>query len=241
MNPHRANASVEETIASISQWFSHQFDELHRLGAELTDELDLTSDSYLTLTPAARRTMKVRAAKYLQRNTSLDGCGLIFSRSVLTSEMGHLEWWVREDESRYARYSFGVVPGADRYYDYEQDDWFISAFHEGKPAAIGPFIDYLGVEVYILTITIPATVNGVRVGAVGNDMKIDDLEHELLPIMMDCAHEIVLLSSRGNVLVSNTSKFLSGETIINPPTGYKFKEIVEPGVGLHVLVPKGTH
>ena len=66
MNTHHANASVEETIASISQWFSHQFDELHRLGTELTDERDLTSDSYLTLTPTARRTMKVRAAKYLQ-------------------------------------------------------------------------------------------------------------------------------------------------------------------------------
>ena len=236
MNTQRANRRVEETMESLSRWFSRQFAELYRLGDEFTAELGLDADSFLELSPASRRAMKASAAKYLQRNSAIDGCGLIFSRSVLTSEAGHLEWWVREDESRYARYSFGVVPGADRYYDYEQDDWFISAFHEGHPAAIGPFIDYLGVEAYIITLTIPATVNDVRVGAVGNDVKIDDLEQEMLPLLLGCEREFVLLSSRGNVLASNTAKFLTGEEVTVAPAGYQIEEITEPGIGLRALV-----
>lgn len=180
--------------------------------------------------------MKSAASRFLAEHPVVDGCGLIFAHSALGIEGGRLEWWVREDESRFARYSFGVVPGADRYYDYEQHEWFIRAFSEGRSAAVGPFIDYLGVEVYIVTLTVPAVVKGRRVGAVGNDIQLADMERALLPTLLACDHEIAVLSRRGNVLVSNSVDYLPGDRVSTPPAGARFEPLSDVTGGVHVLV-----
>jgi hypothetical protein len=180
--------------------------------------------------------MKSAASRYLAEHAVVDGCGLIFAHSALGTEAGQLDWWVREDESRFARYSFGVVPGADRYYDYEQHEWFIRAFVEGRSAAVGPYIDYLGVEVYIITLTVPAVVAGKRIGAVGTDIQVDDLERALLPLLLRCDSELVLLSRHGHVLLSNSARWLPGELVSTPPEGARLEPLSEVTDGMRVLV-----
>ncbi len=232
----RATTGAADTLAKLIAWFDDRFLHLNALGAGLVAELSLNEQGLLELSSAARRGMKALAERFLQDHPVVDGCGLIFAHSALGTESGRLEWWVREDESRFARYSFGVVPGADRYYDYEQHEWFIRAFHEGRSAAVGPFIDYLGVEVYIVTLTVPAVLNGVRVGAVGTDLQLEDLEQALLPTLLACKNEIVLLSRHGTVLLSNTSAFLPGERISEPAPGCRFEELSTVTDGMHVMV-----
>jgi hypothetical protein len=217
MNDDRV--SLPDTLDRVRHWFVGHFDELSALSAELTAELHLDERGLLSMTEAERRRMKAISVSFLAEHAVVDGCGLIFAHSALGTEDGRLEWWVREDESRFARYSFGVVPGADRYYDYEQHEWFLRAFFEGARAAVGPYIDYLGVESYVVTLTAPAEVSGQRVGAVGNDIQLGDLEATLIPILSACDHDVVILNRHGNVLVSNTAKYLPGELISGQPEG----------------------
>lgn len=233
---NRGSLSADLAVSRISEWFEHRFADLRALGDELVSGLNLDSDGFLNVSSPSRKAMKSAAASFLQEHPVIDGCGLIFAHSALGTESGRLEWWVREDESRFARYSFGVVPGADRYYDYEQHEWFIRAFVEGRSAAVGPFIDYLGVEVYIVTLTIPAIVEGRRVGAVGNDIQLEDLERALLPTLLGCESEMAVLSRHGSVLVSNTSKFLTGECVQQSPEGYRFEPLPELTDGIHIMV-----
>lgn len=203
--------SQERIVTALTEWFAERFTSLQGLADELISQLRFDESGLLDLTETSRRRLKGSAVHYLAEHPVVDGCGLIFAHSALGTPNGHLEWWVREDETRFARYSFGVVPGADRYYDYEQHEWFIRAFHEGTPALVGPYIDYLGVEAYVLTLTVPAVANGSRVGAVGNDIQAEDLEAALLPMLLGCEQELVLVGRHDNVLLSNTSRWLPGE------------------------------
>lgn len=208
-----APRTAEEVAGDLTAWFDGRFRRLRALADELIDQLRFDASGRLDLTETSRRRLKSAATHFLAENPVIDGCGLIFAHSALGTPNGHLEWWVREDETRFARYSFGVVPGGDRYYDYEQHDWFIRAFNEGAPALVGPYIDYLGVEAYVLTLTVPADVGDLRVGAVGNDIQAEDMEAELLPILRSCERDLVLVGQHDNVLLSNTSRFLPGERV----------------------------
>lgn len=207
------------TLDRVRHWFLQHFENLSVLSADLTAELRLDENGLLSMSEATRRRMKAISTSFLAAHPVVDGCGLIFAHSALGTEDGRLEWWVREEESRFARYSFGVVPGADRYYDYEQQEWFLRAFFEGAQAAVGPYIDYLGVESYVVTCTVPAEVGGKRVGAVGNDIQLSDLETALVPILCACEHDVVILNRHGSVLVSNTAKYLPGELVAQLPEG----------------------
>ncbi|MCB1273643.1 MAG: PDC sensor domain-containing protein [Leucobacter sp.] len=231
-----AHTTPEQVISGLREWFDDRFSHLSNLAAGLVSALALDEAGRIELSTAARRGMKSTAAKFLAEHPIVDGCGLIFAHSTLGTEVGRLEWWVREDESRFARYSFGVVPGADRYYDYEHHEWFVRAYAEGHSAAVGPYIDYLGVEAYIVTLTVPAVVDGRRVGAVGTDLQVDDIEHHLLPILGGCDAEIAVLTRHGTVLVSNSARYLPGELVTEPVPGARIEPLTEVADGMHVLV-----
>ena len=230
-----AAEATELTIARLNEWFERHFARLEALSGELISPLRFDAEQHLELSESTRRKMKAVAVKFLAEDETVDGCGLIFAHSALGTENGHLEWWVREDESRFARYSFGVVPGADRYYDYEHHEWFIRAFNDGKPALVGPYIDYLGVEAYVLTLTVPAIARGVRVGAVGNDIQLADLERELLPELLRCPVEMALVGKHGNVLFSNSSRFLPGEHVPEALPGFRKVRLAPEATGLQLI------
>jgi hypothetical protein len=228
-------AEVASAIASVDEWLNDRFDHLQKLSEDLIALLTLDDSGRLDLGEGVRRRLRALAVRYLADNAVVDGCGLIFAHSALSFERGHLEWWVREDESRFARYSFGVVPGADRYYDYEHHEWFIRAFHEGTPALVGPYIDYLGVEAYVLTLTVPANVAGVRVGAIGNDIQVADLEAELLPVLQRSGIEMALVGRHGNVLVGNSSQLLPGVLVPDTLEGFARKRLGPEGADVQLI------
>lgn len=228
---------METIVDEISAWFANRFSQIEVLAEQLIGALRLDAQGRLELTESNRRQLKAIAVGYLAKNPTVDGCGLIFARTALGTENGHLEWWVREDDARFARYSFGVVPGGDRYYDYEHHEWFIRAFHEGTPALVGPYIDYLGVEAYVVTLTVPAVLDGVRVGAVGNDIQVADLEAALLPTLLKSHTELALLGSHGNVLIGNSSRFLPGEYVDSDIPGFARTNLGPSTIGLTLLYP----
>lgn len=238
--PGAQTQPLEVVVGELTAWFADRFDSLRNLADEMIGLLKFDEGGLLDLTETSRRKLKGAAVHFLADHPVIDGCGLIFAHSALGTPNGHLEWWVREDETRFARYSFGVVPGADRYYDYEQHEWFIRAFNEGVPALVGPYIDYLGVEAYVLTLTVPADVNGTRVGAVGNDIQAEDLESELLPKLRASDRELVLVGRHDNVLLSNTAKWLPGEHFSTVSTEVQRFQLLPQSRDVQLLVSEAA-
>ncbi|WP_125099457.1 cache domain-containing protein [Leucobacter chromiireducens] len=220
----------------ISAWFADRFTHLETLAAEMIAALRFDAQRQLELTESTRRRMKAVAVRALAEHPVLDGCGFIFARAALGTENGHLEWWVREDEARFARYSFGVVPGGDRYYDYEHHEWFIRAFHHGVPALVGPYVDYLGVEAYVITLTVPAAQGDTRLGAVGTDIQVSDLEAELLPVLLRSSETLALVGRHGNVILGNSSRFMPGEFVPAELPGAERVALGPESAGVSLLV-----
>ena len=233
-----AASPVEAARGLLRGWFADHFARLQSLSDQLVANLAFDAQGHLDISDSTRRKLKAVAVRFLAEDATIDGCGLIFAHTALGAENGHLEWWVREDETRFARYSFGVVPGADRYYDYEHLEWFVRAYEEGAPTLAGPYIDYLGVEAYVLTLTVPAELEGRRVGAVGNDIQLKDLEAELLPILLECPEEAALVSRHGNVLFANTSRFLPGDWVPDALEGFDRAAVSAPSAGVQLLTAR---
>lgn len=230
-----APENVRRVAEQLNDWFEEHVRRLTELAVEMMATLQLDVEGRVSISDSTRRRLKSIAVRFLAEDETVDGCGLIFARTALGIDNGHLEWWVREDESRFARYSFGVVPGADRYYDYEHHEWFIHSYHEGTPALVGPYIDYLGVESYVLTITVPAELAGTRVGAAGNDIQVQDLEAALLPILLRETDELALIGRHGNVLFSNSPDMLPGDFIGDDTPGFARLRIAPESAGLQLL------
>ncbi|MFV0435514.1 MAG: cache domain-containing protein [Leucobacter sp.] len=234
-----APAPVLRVVEQLSAWFTTRFERLESLTAELVASLQLDAEGRLQMTDSTRRRLKSVAVRFLAEDELVDGCGLIFAHSALGTESGQLEWWVREDESRFARYSFGMVPGADRYYDYEHHEWFIRSFHGGTPSLAGPYIDYLGVEAYVLTFTFPAEVRGTRIGVVGADVQVADLETALLPLLLRSPIETALLGLHGNVIFGNSSRFLPGDYVPEGIAGFRRIGLDPAEAGVTLLYADG--
>ncbi|GAB3123288.1 cache domain-containing protein [Glaciibacter psychrotolerans] len=225
----------QEISAVLSTWFHNQFDQLESLAQTLSAELDLDDAKRLRVADAARKRMRQHSAEFLRANPVADGCGLIFSRAALGSSNGQLEWWVREEDARFARYSFGVNPNGDRYYDYEQLEWFTKAYETGTQAMAGPYIDYLGVEDYIVTLTTPITVQGIRAGVAGCDIQMTELEANLVPVLRRLEADSAILNSHGSVVLGSSGRFLSGDRMTPPPSGYTTIPLEPASAGLSLL------
>lgn len=226
---------IQHVAQTLSHWFQTRLQALQQLEQALCSELSLNKQGSVNITDKDRKLLKEHSIQYLANHPIADGCGLIFALSMLDSGRGQLEWWVREDETRFARYSFGVVPGSDRYYDYEQLDWFTKAFVEAKPALVGPYIDYLGVETYVVTVTTPAWIAGELVGAAGTDIQMSDLEEHIMPILQRSPYVAAIVTETGNVMASNSSKFLVGECVHPVPEGYHYTALSPEVFGLRLM------
>lgn len=231
-----ASLRTQGTVDAVNAWFTERFSRLADLSDRFLAKIDLNSGGLIDVTASMQRQLRLIAEQYLEDNASVDGCGLIFSRTAMGTENGHIEWWVREDEQRFARYSFGVVPGGDRYYDYEHHEWFIRAFHEDVPVFVGPYLDYLGVEAYVTTLTLPATLNGTRIGVVGNDIQLADLEKSLLPLLLGCPTDAILIGTHNNVLISNSANYLPGAQVPHDLAGFRRVSVEPLSIGLELLL-----
>lgn len=214
-----ARKAAQRMAEALGSHLTELFADLQTLNSGIISYISGNSaDNNVNITPTNCREIRLLAADFLDAHPRVDGCGLVLARSTAHKSQGQLEWWVREDEGRFARYAFGVTPESERFYDYEQLPWFITSYEHGTIGAVGPYLDYLGVEANIITFTTPATLHGKRVGIIGLDITVADFEEELMPLLMHTEIDAVITNSHGTVLLSNTPEQLPG-TLLQEASG----------------------
>lgn len=226
-------------VDAVAQWIAELHLELEGMNRDIEAILATASDptaDVARLAKAGRDGIKDRVRVLLRGRPRVNGAGLIFSRSARGEAKGVTEWWVRDGDAGVSRYQFGVNPGSQRFYDYETLEWFTVSFTTGRPWLTGPYIDYLGVEEYIVTATVRATVHGRAVGVTGLDMTVADLERELLPLLRLARRPSALLNAHGGVVVSSTSRFASGDLVTVPPPGFTRVPVPAMDASLSLLV-----
>lgn len=234
-----ADEVTRPAIEPIAGWFQRTFADLEEMNRDFRAVLEESAgaqDDVARLARAGRDRFQERVRAFLGAHPRVNGAGLIFSRSERGDGSGVTEWWVRDGEHGLARYRFENNPLGERFYDYERLEWFTTSFREGRPWLTGPYIDYLGVEEYVVTLTTRAEAHGRPVGITGLDITVSDLERELLPLLRSIRRPAALLNPHGAVLVSSASRFSTGDLVDDEQEGFTRVPLEILGAELSVLV-----
>lgn len=162
------------------------------------------------------------------------GSGVILSADACESRQGVLEWWIVRQQG-VEKLEFDLTPGGERFYDYQNMPFFTSASRTGEQSIWGPYVDYLGLDEYILTHTAPVEVGGRFVGVAGCDIRIRQLEEIFMPALRAITGDAALLNESGRVLVGNSGAYLVGERIRAVPDDKQLLPIDVPHLGLSLL------
>ena len=160
------------------------------------------------------------------------GLGFIAAPGVVEDRERYLMWWERRAD-RIARLRLNFDPSSIDVYDYLQMEWFQLARSGQDRVAFGPYVDYSGSGLYIVTATVPVRVDGIFVGVAGADLLASELERRLVAVLRRSRREAVLVGPERRVVAANTPRWVVGTRLAEPPAvGAEFSEVEE--------VPSGT-
>ena len=117
-------------------------------------------------------------------------------------------------------------PESFGFYDYDTAECFSVPRQTGRRHIVGPYVDALGTDRYLLTFTAPVLADGTFLGVVGADVPVSRFERHLLGEWHLSSTgggrlgeagaggtDLLIINSQGRVVVSNCSNALSGDLV----------------------------
>lgn len=230
-----------EITPRLSAWIENIFDGVTQVRTKFVAivEQHVEKSPKFYVSPSERKKLFEIGSKHLTAQPAIDGVGLIFQRELVDPSSPALEWWIRDGEE-YRWQEFDNDPSSPRFYDYEQLEWFRGGFGAEARTIAGPYIDYLGVDDYITTWTIPLVVDHQTIGVVGADLRVDTLEKCLIPILRQAPNgRAALVNDGGRVIVSTIGPYGSGALVQSVPTDYILIPLNVADMDLQLLVEEG--
>lgn len=160
------------------------------------------------------------------------GMGFVADAGAVSGQERFMSWWQRTPGDRVARLRLNFDPSSVDVYDYLQMEWFQQA--RGRDRVVyGPYVDYSGSEMYVVTMTVPVHVHGRFVGVVGADLGVNEVERQLVAVLRRVPRDAVLVNAERRVLATNTPRWVVGTRLAAAPE-------VDDEFGLVQEVPNGT-
>ncbi len=231
-----SNEAIAQACANkISQWFKSFYGDLESASDKMSESLTQRMAGRTKIIDSDLLDLSEISRSFLDEHRAAVGAGAIFAVASVSKAQGVLEWWLRDGAGRISKQEFDLFPDTEAFYDYEEQPWFTIAARTGHLTLVGPYVDYLGMGEYILTLTVPLYVNGVFIGVTGSDIRIRDLEDVLIPAVRAVPGDAALLNSQDRVIVGNSGRFLVGERVKETPPGADKIALDVPGLDLHLV------
>lgn len=138
------------------------------------------------------------------------GAGFIAAIDLLSDAHSHLAWWQGDDRRQLVLASQSVNK---EHIDYSDLEWFRVPMSTGIPHVAGPYVDYLCSDEYTITVAVPATVDGARIGVAGLDLLVAEVERELTPRFAELGQQVTLVNGVGRVVVSTDPRTATGDSV----------------------------
>jgi hypothetical protein len=162
-------------------------------------------------------TMQDLAVGLLSRRTIADGAGFIFDPDRIAIAEQLIQWQVRSQAGGFEPYGFVYDADSTEYYDFMRLPWFETPRRTGEPTMAGPYLDYLGVDDYVLTATVPIVSGGAFVGVAGVDIQVSLLERVMLSRCRGLRVPVALVTSEDRIVCSNSAHYLPGDRLPHAP------------------------
>jgi hypothetical protein len=163
------------------------------------------------------RAMRDQAIGLLSRRRMADGAGFIFDPDRIAIAEQLIQWQVRSQAGGFEPYGFVYDTDSTEYYDFMRLPWFETPRRTGGPTLAGPYLDYLGVDDYVLTATVPITGGGVFVGVAGADIPVSTLERIVLSRCRGLDVAVALVTAEDRIVCSNSAHYLPGDRLPQGP------------------------
>jgi DNA-binding FadR family transcriptional regulator len=168
--------------------------------------------------PSARELNVTVAASVLPSLGHLDevvhGLGFMVEIGMLADTSYWIAWWQRTADGTLDRdYSHQLDPTRDDFYEYGSKGYMTQPRDTGRPSAMGPYIDYGGVDDYLVTVSVPVTNSGAFVGIMAADIRVASLERAVSPWLAQADGVCLVLNAESRVLLSNTVQYNVGDVL----------------------------
>jgi hypothetical protein len=163
-----------------------------------------TRDDLASLRPAILDVLADRCAL-------VTGAGVFTAPDLLADARHWLEWWWTRTSGAPESLRVNLDPTAPDFFDYTNDDWYVTPARTGAPHVAGPFVDYACTNQYALTVSVPVTVGRRLVGVAASDVLLSSLEARILPGLHRVGEPMVLLNANGRVVMSSSADFAPGD------------------------------
>jgi hypothetical protein len=199
--------ALERTATALSSSISRVFVDLEKIAETVTAAAAAASG-------IPRRSeflyLKQELANFIKQHSDIIvGAGIAYAPGSLREATHWLEWWrtQRTGEPRFVTHDLN--PDSLNYYDYTTRDWFTIPSASGQPVAVGPYVDFGGINVNIITLCVPApTAQGIQI--LGCDLTLANLEGIFLRALQLREPVVVLLGPNGRVIASNNARIATG-------------------------------
>lgn len=162
------------------------------------------------------------------------GFGYVATPGDVDGRERFMAWWQRSG-NHISRLRLNFDPTSIDVYDYLQMEWFQLARDGRRRVAYGPYVDYSGAGLYIVTATVPVLVDHRFVGVVGADLVVDELERRMVAVLQTVPNEAVVVSGERRVIAANTPRWVVGARLPEMPTSdihdSEFSQVFELQVG----------
>lgn len=199
--------TLERTAEAISSSINSVFSDLEEIGSHVSAIAEAAAGS-------PRRSeflfLKQELAGFIRQHSALIiGAGIAYAPGSLPEAPLWLEWWRAQPKGEPKFVTHDLNPESLNYYDYTSREWFTLPSSTGRPVAVGPYVDFGGINVSIITLCVPApTPQGTHV--LGCDLPLAKLEGVFLRALQVRQPAVVLLGPNGRVIASNNARIATG-------------------------------
>ncbi len=207
--------SVRETLVrtagTLSSGINGVFEDLEKIAGSVSD----VAARALTPRRSAFLFLKKELAEFIKLHSALIvGAGIAYAPGSLPEAEHWLEWWRAAQAAGGTRFvTHDLNPDSLNYYDYTGREWFTLPSTSGQAMAVGPYVDFGGINVNIITLCVPAlTPQGTHV--LGCDLTLAKLEGLFLRALQLRDPSVILLGPNGRVIASNDARIASGTLLL---------------------------
>ncbi|HEY4616203.1 MAG TPA: hypothetical protein VIG75_12140 [Citricoccus sp.] len=161
--------------------------------------------------------MREHAVGLLSRRAMADGAGFIFNADRIAVHEQLIQWQVRSQDGGFEPYGFVYDADSTEYYDFMRLPWFETPRRTGTPTLAGPYLDYLGVDEYVLTATVPMISGELFIGVSGADIQVSDLERIMLGRCRGLHIPVALVTAEDRIVCSTSAHYLPGDRLPETP------------------------
>jgi hypothetical protein len=143
----------------------------------------------------------------------LRGIGVVLAPGVLMDARLWIDWWVMNDAGGVQAAAFDFDQHSLNFNDYTVAEWYRSPQQGHERCLIGPYVDFNGLNDYIVTATMPVDIEGHFVGVAGADLRLDEIERRLYAGSRRSGGELVILNSSDRIVASTSVRYIAGSLL----------------------------